>query len=159
MILVNTQGRQTDDLALRIIQMWTDHEVAVAPGATHREVLHVAHHVGAARDLVRRTMIAILAPVVVRHHLGPVEDHVRHQVQALAMAILVTLALSLDLNPTEDHVHHQVLALAPIPATMILATICTLLTRKVYLLQAPMTEGHVAAAGVKAVADEMTLTT
>jgi hypothetical protein len=153
MILVNTQVHQTDDLALRIIQTWMSHQAAVDPDATHR----VVPQGGAARGPVRRTTIAIPAPIVV-HRPDPVEDHVRHRVLAPATVTLATSVLmNRDLNHADAPVHHlQVPVKALIPATTTLETICIPPEKSLGAhLQAPMTDAYVAIAGAKVAADEM----
>jgi hypothetical protein len=153
MILVNTRAHQTGGLALHITQTWMAHQVAVDPDATHR----VVPHGGAAQGLVRRTTIAIPAPIVV-HYPDPAEDHVHHQVLAPAT---VTLAISAqvkpELNRADAPVHHlQVLVKVLIPAMMILGTIYILPEKSLGArLQAPMTDAYVAIAGAKVAVDEM----
>jgi hypothetical protein len=127
------------------------HQVGTDLGATHR----VVHHVAAAQDLVRRTMIAILALTVVLH-LNLADDLVHRQdpAPATATAILVTLArANPDLNPDAAHVHLQAPGQA---ATTVPETICTLPTKiREVRLQAQTTDGHAATAiGAKAAADE-----
>jgi hypothetical protein len=153
MILVNIQVHQTGALALRLIQTWMAHQVAVDPDATHR----VVPHGGAAQGLVHRTTIAILAPIAV-HHPDPAEDHVHPQDLAPATVTLAILAqVNLDLNRADAPVHHlQVLVKVLIPATMIPETICILPEKSPGAhLQAPMTGAYVAIADAKVAVDEM----
>jgi hypothetical protein len=156
MILVNTRAHQTDDLALRLTQTWMAHQAAVDPDAMH----HVVPHGGAAQGPVRRTTIAILAPIV-DHHPDPAEDHVHHQVLAPATVThAISAQVNLDLNPADGPVHHlQVLVKVLIPATMIPETIYIPPERSLGAhLQAPMTDAYVAVAGAKVAVEEMITT-
>jgi hypothetical protein len=129
------------------------HQVAVDPDVTHRE----APHGGAAQGPVRRTTIAILAPIVV-HHPDPAEDHVHHQALVPAMVTLVILAqVNLDLNRADAPVHHlRVLVEVLIPATTTLETIYIPPEKSLGArLQAPMTDASVAIVGAKVAVDEM----
>lgn len=154
MIPVNIQVPQTDALVHRLTQTWTVRQVAVGPGAIHR----VVHHAGATRDLVRPTMIVIPVLTVVRS-LDLAEDHAHHPGPVHAMVILAIIAqTNYAPNPVDALVNHQVLARVQIPATMGLETTYTPLARNPEVhLPVLTTDVHVATAGARAVADEMTL--
>jgi hypothetical protein len=149
MIPVNIRDLQTDALAHRLIQTWTVLQVAAGLDAIHR----VAHRAGVARDLVRPTTTAIPVLIVVRS-LDLVEDRVHRPDPALAM---VTLAITAQTNhvpsPVDAPVNPQALAQVQIPAMMVLKTTCILLVKSLEALVLT-TDGHVATAGERAVADE-----
>lgn len=154
MIPVNIQVHQTDVLAHRPTQTWTVRLLAVGPGAIH----HVAHRAGVAQGHALHTTIAIPALAVVRS-LDLADDRVHPPGLALAMVTLATTAqMNYALNPVDAPVRLQALAQAQIPATMTLEMTCTPLAKnpEAHLL-ALTTDAHVATAGARAVADEMTL--
>lgn len=154
MIPVNIQVHQTDVLVHGPIQTWTVRPLAVGPVAIH----HVAHRAGIAQGHALHTTIAIPAQAVVRS-LDLAEDRVHHRALALDMVTLATIAqTNYALNPVDAPVRLQALARAQIPATMTPEMTCTPLAKnpEAHLL-ALTTDAHVATAGARAVADEMTL--
>ena len=154
MIPVNIPAHQTDVLAHRPTQTWTVRLLAVGPGAIH----HVAHRAGVAQGHALHTTIDIPVLTVVRS-LDLADDRVHHRALALDMVTLaITAQMNNALSPAEDPVRHQVIALVQPPATMALETTCIPLAKNPEApLLALTTDAHVATAGARAVADEMTL--